>query len=294
MELTQLKYFKTVAGIGKISEAAQVLFISPSALSTSISRLEKELETNLFDRTNNSIRLNQQGRILLRYANRIFNDLENVRTEIRHSVMLQGKHVSITSVMSTPWVDMITAFSQENPQFTLSCSSIKCTELADNGLPAQHTFLLAGEDEIPASYANKLESTALFEDSAMIAVHPDHPLGQLKSIKLSQLQDQTLFLPMQEYPVYRNLVKMYELCGLPFPAGNAYSLLTGQQMAAKGLGVAFTTRYTVRSHIQPLQYIPIGEPPHTWACRLYWRKNHTFTEDERTFKEFVEEYYRGI
>ena len=128
----------------------------------------------------------------------------------------------------------------------------------------------------------------------MIAVHPDHPLGQLKSIKLSQLQDQTLFLPMQEYPVYRNLVKMYELCGLPFPAGNAYSLLTGQQMAAKGLGVAFTTRYTVRSHIQPLQYIPIGEPPHTWACRLYWRKNHTFTEDERTFKEFVEEYYRGI
>ena len=43
MELMQLKYFKTVAEIGKISDAAQALFISAPALSTSISRLEKEL-----------------------------------------------------------------------------------------------------------------------------------------------------------------------------------------------------------------------------------------------------------
>ena len=39
MELLQLKYFKTVAELGKISDAAQVLFISAPALSTSISRL---------------------------------------------------------------------------------------------------------------------------------------------------------------------------------------------------------------------------------------------------------------
>ena len=45
MELIQLKYFKTVAQTGKISDAAQALFISAPALSTSISRLEKELES---------------------------------------------------------------------------------------------------------------------------------------------------------------------------------------------------------------------------------------------------------
>ena len=46
MELQQLKYFKTVATIGKISDAAEALFISAPALSTSISRLEKELGIN--------------------------------------------------------------------------------------------------------------------------------------------------------------------------------------------------------------------------------------------------------
>ena len=72
MELQQLKYFKTVAETGKISDAAQMLFVSAPALSTSISRLEKELGVQLFDRTNNRIILNQQGQILLRYVNQIF------------------------------------------------------------------------------------------------------------------------------------------------------------------------------------------------------------------------------
>ena len=57
MELQQLKYFKAVADIEKISQAAESLFVSAPALSTSISRLETELGVPLFDRANNRIRL---------------------------------------------------------------------------------------------------------------------------------------------------------------------------------------------------------------------------------------------
>jgi len=72
MELQQLKYYQTVAHIGKISEAAEALFLSAPALSTSISRLEKELGMPLFDRTNNRIVLNAQGQIFLKYVNQVF------------------------------------------------------------------------------------------------------------------------------------------------------------------------------------------------------------------------------
>jgi DNA-binding transcriptional LysR family regulator len=83
MELIQLKYFKTVAQTGKISDAAQALFISAPALSTSISRLEKELGVQLFNRTNNKIVLNRQGKIFLKYVNQIFSDLESAKKELR-------------------------------------------------------------------------------------------------------------------------------------------------------------------------------------------------------------------
>ena len=47
LEFLQLTYFKTVAEYGKIVTAAEALFITPPALSASISRLEKELGMKL-------------------------------------------------------------------------------------------------------------------------------------------------------------------------------------------------------------------------------------------------------
>ena len=45
-------------------------------------RLEKELDTTLFDRTGNRIVLNEQGAILLRHVNRIFDELEEAKAEL--------------------------------------------------------------------------------------------------------------------------------------------------------------------------------------------------------------------
>lgn len=293
MELQQLKYFKTVAEMEKISDAARALFISPPALSTSISRLEKELGISLFDRTNNRIILNQQGQILLRYVNQVFSTLDGAKTELRQSMMLQGKHASVACVASTQWVDMITSFSQEHPGFSLLCTSINRSELMRNGLAAQHSFLLAAEDDIPATYADKLDSIILFADYPMVMVHPDHPIAKRESVDLSELLHETIFLPMQDYPLYDHLVRLFEDCGIPFPAGNAYSHLATQQMAAKGLGIAFATLHTGRTPSLPLRYVPISNDYQPWVSRLYWRKGHVFTKDELLFKDFVQEYYQA-
>ena len=187
MELQQLKHFKTVAEIGSIAQAAEALFISAPALSTSVSRLEKELGVKLFDRTANRITLNQQGQLLLRYTTQILSLLECAKSELRQSMMLQGQYVSVASIASTQWVDMITAFSQEHPHFTLLCTSITRAELINNGLSAQHGFLLASEDDIPESYADKLDSCMLFEDYPVVMVHRDHPLASQEEVDLSQL-----------------------------------------------------------------------------------------------------------
>ena len=292
MELIQLKYFKTVAQTGKISDAAQALFISSPALSTSISRLEKELGVPLFNRTGNKITLNQQGQILLRYVNQIFSNIECAKTEMKQSLMHQGQHISIASVASAQWVDLITAFSQENPHFTLSCTSLTQSELSGSGLQAQHNFLFSANEDIPPFYQNELESVVLFQDCPVIMVHPEHPLAREKSIDLQQLQGETIFLPMQNYPLYNHLVNLFEENDIPFPAGNAYSHLMAQQMVANNLGIAFATKHTVRTPALPLQYIPISNPCTPWTCSMFWRKNHIFTESEKIFKEFVESFYR--
>ena len=51
MELTQLNQFKKIAEYEKINEAANALYVSSSALSQSLKRLEDELGCELFDRS---------------------------------------------------------------------------------------------------------------------------------------------------------------------------------------------------------------------------------------------------
>lgn len=68
MDLTQLHQFITVAECQNVSQAAHKLFITQPALSRSISRLETELEVQLFDRKSNALLLNENGKVFLQHV----------------------------------------------------------------------------------------------------------------------------------------------------------------------------------------------------------------------------------
>lgn len=68
MELSHLKEFIVLAKIENYLEAAENLYISQSSLSKHIKSLEAELGTTLFDRTTRQVKLNEAGRVFLKYA----------------------------------------------------------------------------------------------------------------------------------------------------------------------------------------------------------------------------------
>jgi len=205
MDLSQLKYFKAVAECGKIKEAAETLFVSAPAVSLAISRLEGELGTKLFTRTNNKVILNKQGEILLRHTVRIFESLSHAKSEIKDSLMHFGRHVSIASFASVQWVDMVTSFAQEHPDITLSFTNLKRSELENTGLPLRYSFLLASDGDIPQSFEGELESATLFRDIPMLMVNGEHPLASLCEVELSALSGETVFLPMADFTLHDEL-----------------------------------------------------------------------------------------
>ena len=73
MLLSQLNYFQVVAQYQHISKAAEQLHIAQPSLSSTISKLEKELNVSLFDRKGRNIKLNENGAKLLEHSKFIFN-----------------------------------------------------------------------------------------------------------------------------------------------------------------------------------------------------------------------------
>ena len=70
MTILQLKYVIMIANSGSFREAANRLFVSQPALSTTIKELEAEIGIQLFERTNKGIRVTKSGEDFINYAKR--------------------------------------------------------------------------------------------------------------------------------------------------------------------------------------------------------------------------------
>ena len=291
MELVQLNYFKTVARTGKISTAAQELFLSPPALSTSISRLEKELGMQLFDRTGNRIVLNTQGEIFLRHVDEVFVTLDRAKTELAHSLLQHKNHIWLATTGSNPWMGLITAFSQENPAIALTCSTIDHGTVEN--IFTQYPLLLATEGDIPQTLTEQLEHRFLFCDQPAIMVHPDHPLANRSSVEASDLSNEKLFLPVPGMHRRDHLVRLLSYGGVDIDASTACSYVIFRNMVQQNMGVAFTTMRSHHVNLGSLKVIPMENPLAPWNMCLYWRQDHILTPAEQSFITFAEEFYQA-
>lgn len=283
MEMLQLKYFKAVADCGKINKAAESLFISPPALSATISRLERELGVRLFDRTNNRIVLNAQGEIFLRYVNQIFINLDCAKVELQHSLETQTANIQIAVTTSNLWLGLLAAYGLEYPHITISSNTIKLPHLASINLLSRYSFLFADEQDFQAE---GLESIKLFEDRPVVMVHPSHPLAQRTMIDLEELKDEVLFLPMVEHSLNKRVRQIFEYAKVPIRYAHECSNMVSEYMVSEGRGVSFSTEYT--RHIgSGLRYIPIHGVSSHWEQRLYWHHDRVLTDVEKQFKQFV-------
>ncbi len=292
MELTQLHYFRTVAETGKISQAAEKLFISAPALSTSIARLEKELGTQLFDRSNNRISLNHQGQIFLRYVQQVFSALECARVELRQSSILQGRTVEVATLWSNLWAEVMTAFYQAYPQISFSSAALRPEQLTPLGFLGQYTFLLAEEKEVPSRQAGEMESVLLFQDDLAMMMHPDHPLAKQKEVTLSQLEGEQLLLPVPSTALRQRLDRLFAARGLPRLKGLENPYIVYRHMTEQGLGMYFTTTHAARAEQLGLTCLPVRELKACWNMRLFWWKDRPLTDSDRMFMEFVQNFYK--
>lgn len=293
MELLQLRYFKAVTDAGKVVSAAESLFISPPALSMSISRLEKELGMQLFDRSNNRIALNKQGKIFLRYVNQILTMLDCAQYDLQQSIIQEGHHVSVAVTTSNLWVDLIAAFSQEYPHITLSTTTLKIAPLRSSGLLPQYAFLLAEESDLEPDHAAELKNVLLFEDQPAIMVNSHHPLARFDSVDLSDLDAEQLLLPMQGHSLYERYKVFFEENNIVFPNTRSYSYIVHQSLVLQGNGVSLTTMRARQLATTGLCFIPIKNQHKKWNVRLYWRGSKPLTDGEYAFLDYIQEFYNS-
>ena len=118
MTLLTYQIFKTVSEAGSFHKAADLLGLTPSAISHAVSGMEKELGFSVFTRRKAGVSLTSSGNQLLPYVNAVLNSEESLQQAVAELNGLKQGTVKVGAFSSvcTNWMpEIITSFGQKYP-----------------------------------------------------------------------------------------------------------------------------------------------------------------------------------
>lgn len=103
--LRQLEIFVAVSRTGSVSRAAEILFMSQSATSTALGELERQYDSQLFDRVGKSLKINEMGRQILPLAVELLDRADDLNNTLNghqgYGLMKIGATLTIGNYLAT-------------------------------------------------------------------------------------------------------------------------------------------------------------------------------------------------
>jgi DNA-binding transcriptional LysR family regulator len=193
MELRHLEHFVTVAEERSFTRAARRLHLVQSALSVSIRSLERELDTQLFERTTREVSLTDAGRILLPEARRTLDAAATAQAAVFGTQQgLRGTlRLGMIQVISTADIGaLIARFHRQRPLVDIQPRTAPGGSAALTA-DVRHGTLDAAFVAASSPHQPGLTATTLASEPVLLACLPDHPLAGRSAVKVSELADQT-------------------------------------------------------------------------------------------------------
>ena len=192
MDMKTLQYFCKAAEMLNFTQAAKSCYISQTAMSLSISKLEKELGFLLFDRSNRTVKLTPAGRSFYEWARSTLHSYENMVLAGRDIAVGHVGKLSIgyASCFDALWFNpMMKEFRREYSQAEIEARILLPWMLQEalfnknvDAIVLPTAAMLPHKDVV-------LQEVAVFP--MILICRKDHPLVQMGEVPLSRLPQYT-------------------------------------------------------------------------------------------------------
>nr|WP_281519874.1 LysR family transcriptional regulator [Acidaminococcus timonensis] len=194
MTLQQLRYIVAIAEAGTFSAAARELFITQPSLTKMVRELEKEMNIQIFERTNKGVHLSRDGEIFLGYARQVLEQADLLET--RYKKKAGGKQEFTVSTQHysfavNAFVDLIKEYGGDTYDFSLQ--ETQTYTIIDDVAHMRSEIGILYYNEFNRAVlhkifkANDLEFRELFVAKPHVFLNSDHPLAGRKSVSMEEL-----------------------------------------------------------------------------------------------------------
>ncbi len=249
LTLKQLQTVRAVAQSGTIATAADMLKLTPAALTARIKLLEGDVGLAFFDRAGGRLRLTDAGQEVVNTTVR----MEMLLAELGNTLAaLKGKHagrISVGVVSTAKYFAprLIAAFSRENPRIDLSLSIGNRQETIRQLRDYAIDIALMGQP--PTDFP--VVSQAVGQHAQVIIAPLDHPLVGRRAITKAELADEN-FIVREEGSGTRTVFDFFfdgvtvRRPHMKFEIGSNETI---KQAVMAGLGLSLISAHTIDAEL---------------------------------------------
>lgn len=268
MDTDLLRTFCQLAVDKNFGQAAQRLYITQSALTKKIKRLEDELKVSLFDRGRNGAELTSMGQVLLPEAERVLKGFENFKTLAAEVAEGTSGHLNIgfgiSSFHEAP--SYIARFKQDFPNVYVTLNDYPSHKLKEGLVNGN---LQLGFDRIDVTAP--LSAIPLFSDCLAIAIHEQEridtqdlwrSLSHYQYIGLSPEKNPTITKHISTY-LWENKQPLHV-------AEQSDNIITLLALVSARLGFTIVPASVARISQSQVRFIPLKDASARWQLGLLW------------------------
>jgi DNA-binding transcriptional LysR family regulator len=274
MELRQLEYLDAVVRHGGFVRAAQEVYVTQSALSQQISRLESELGLALLRRGSKGVEPTPAGAEFLIHARAVLGEIAEARAAItEHLDGVRGVVRVAATVYDSPGLpEALVAFHRQHPQVQLALHHGAAAQVIDQlAAGTADLAVVAVSDSAPRLPAH-ISVRTLAEQRLWLVSAVDDPLAGARparsgdALGLDELRGRPVVMPERGTALRELLVGAFADAGFsPLPLFETGDPLTVRQLVAAGLGLSVVPAGWLDGDGPPVAALPLRLPAYRIA-----------------------------
>ena len=252
INLNLYKIFYEVALSESISDASKKLFITQSAVSKAIKKLEEDLNTILFYRNSKGVKLTEKGEELLFYVEEAFNNLVTAERTMTESKTLNKGKISIgvpSQIGSFYIFEDITNFHKKYPNIEITIISKTTTQLLK--LLERHEIDFIIDTSPINTKIDNIIIQPLIEVKNCFVAKSDTSIDIDKIKTIKDLANYPLVLPIKGTDNRKQLDKVFEKNNVEL--NNVTNIHTSEMIAGsikKDLGIGYIIYDVIKDNIE--------------------------------------------
>jgi DNA-binding transcriptional LysR family regulator len=291
MQIESLKVFCDLAETESFTKAAQINTVTQSAVSQTISALERQFKSLLIERSKKNFRLTPEGEVLYDYSKRILQGYDALHSKLQELEGVISGNIRVATIYSIglhvlpPYVKK---FLKMFPTVNVHVEYRRANQVAEDVLG---NVVDLGMIAYPARDA-KLEIVPLRKEPMVLICHPQHPLAKQDAVKPKALSGQRFIGFEPDIPTRKALDKVFKEYGVSVDYVMQFDNVETVKRAVEiDSGIAIVPAATVRQEVanQTLASVRLDDGDFSRPLAAIYKKNRVLSPAMKKFIGLLKE-----